>query len=68
MRGFSASSFSSGVLRWLRMSSQAQMAVSATAAIHPPQSSSSVTPSAMTNPPSAVMNHPEMTAITPVMR
>ena len=50
------------------MSSQAQMAVSTTAAIHPPQSSSSVTPSAMTKPPSAVTNQPEMTAITPVMR
>ena len=67
-RAFSASSFSPGVLRWLRTSSQAQSAVRAATAIQPPHSSRAVTASAMRNPPSAVMNHPEMTAITPVMR
>ena len=63
-----ASCFSSGVLRWLRTSSQAQKAVRATAAIQPPQSSRAVTPRAMTKPPRAVTNQPEMTAMTPVMR
>ena len=65
---FASASLSSGVLRWLRISSQAQRAVSAATAIHPPQSSRAVVARAMRNPPSAVMNHPEMTAITPVMR
>ncbi len=46
----------------------AASAVRAATAIHPPHSSRAVTASAMRNPPSAVMNHPEMTAITPVMR
>ena len=64
----SAAAFSSGLGRWLRMSSHAQRATSVVTAIQPPQSSSSVTQRAIRNPPSAVMNQPEMTAITPVMR
>ena len=55
-------------LRWLRTSSHAQSATSTVTAIQPPHSRSSVTPKAIRNPPSAVMNQPEMTAITPVMR
>ena len=65
---FSASAFSSGVLRWLRTSSQKQSSVSAATAIQPPHNNRAVTASAIRNPPSAVMNHPEITAMTPVMR